>query len=127
MLSWVGIVGACALGIAILESVNTEKNNESHESDSKPSQGISNQDGITRGEESYNLSEWQKTRSELKYDKEYCRENLSGAYYDNWDIDTVVYALKDRWVKDDVERMMRNGYSFERAIDELVREGRINL
>ena len=64
---------------------------------------------------------------EVTYDKDYCREHLSARHYDNWDIDSVVYALKDNWIKQDLDKLIAYGYSFEKAIDTLVEEGKIKL
>lgn len=62
-----------------------------------------------------------------KFSRRWVRENLSVRHYDNFEVDDITYQLKDNWVKDDVEYLMRNGYSFEYAIDELVKKGKINL
>lgn len=64
---------------------------------------------------------------EATYDRDYCREHLSASHYDNWDIDSVVYALKDNWIKQDLDKLIAYGYSFEKAIDTLVEEGKIKL
>lgn len=62
-----------------------------------------------------------------KYSKEYCRNNLSTGYYDNWNCEDIAYQLQDNWVKDDLEYLLKQGYSFERSIDELVEKGKITL
>ena len=62
-----------------------------------------------------------------KYSKEYCRNNLSTRYYDNWNCEDIAYQLQDNWVKDDLEYLLKQGYSFERGITELVEKGKITL
>ena len=67
-------------------------------------------------------------RKEMKkYSKEYCRANLSPKYYDNWNCENVAYQLQDNWLKDDLEYLMRHGYSFEFAVNELVEDGKMTL
>lgn len=69
-----------------------------------------------------------ETRKEPeKYSYEYCRENLKVGYYTDWNCHDISKQLKDNWVKDDVEYLMRNGLSFEYAIDEMMEEGKIKL
>ena len=62
-----------------------------------------------------------------KYSKEYCRNNLSTRYYDNWNCEDIAYQLQDNWIKDDLEYLLKQGYSFERGITELVEKGKITL
>lgn len=62
-----------------------------------------------------------------KYSKEYCRSNLSARYYDNWNCEDIAYQLQDHWIKDELEYLLKRGYSFERSIDELVEKGKITL
>ena len=62
-----------------------------------------------------------------KYSKEWFRDNLSSRHYSNWDCQTIAYAIRDNWIKDDFERLLRNGYSVEYAIDELVSKNVIKL
>lgn len=62
-----------------------------------------------------------------KYSYEYCRENLSANHYDNWHCQGVAQQLKDNWIKDELEYLMRNGYSFERAVDYLINDGTMKL
>ena len=62
-----------------------------------------------------------------KYSKEWFRDNLSSRHYSNWDCQTIAYAIRDNWIKDDFERLLRNGYSVEYAIDELVSKKIIKL
>ena len=64
---------------------------------------------------------------EVTYDKDYCREHLSASSYDNWEVDSVVYALKDSRVRGQLERYLDHYNSFERAVDELVKDGQIRL
>ena len=64
---------------------------------------------------------------EVTYDKEYCREHLSASSYDNWEIQTVAKALQDSRVRNQLERYLNHYSSFERAVDELVKDGEIRL
>lgn len=67
------------------------------------------------------------TKDPEKYSYEYCRENLRKNYFTDWNCTDISKQLRDNWVKDDVDYLMRNGYSFERAIDEMMEEGKIKL
>ena len=60
------------------------------------------------------------------YDKEYCREHLSASSYDNWQVQDVAKALQSSRVRNQLERYL-NHYDFERAVDELVKDGEIRL
>ena len=62
-----------------------------------------------------------------KYSKEWFRNELSIRHYSNWDCQTIAYTMRDNWIKDDFERLLRNGYSVEYAIDELVSKNVIKL
>ena len=62
-----------------------------------------------------------------KYSKEWFRDNLSSRHYSYWDCQTIAYAIRANWIKDDFERLLRNGYSVEYAIDELVSKNVIKL
>ena len=62
-----------------------------------------------------------------KYSKEYCRNNLSTRHYDNLNCEDIAYQLQDNWIKDDLEYLLKQGYSFERGITELVEKGKITL
>ena len=61
------------------------------------------------------------------YAKEYCREHLSAGHYDNWETQTVAKALQDSRVRNQLERYLNHYDSFERAVDELVKDGEIRL
>ena len=63
---------------------------------------------------------------EATYDRDYCREHLSAGSYDNWEVQTVAKALQDSRVRNQLERYL-NHYDFERAVDELVKDGEIRL
>lgn len=71
--------------------------------------------------------ETELTKDPEKYSYEYCRENLRSCYFTDWNCTDISKQLQDNWVKDDVDYLMRNGYSFERAIDEMMEEGKIKL
>ena len=63
---------------------------------------------------------------EATYDRDYCREHLSASHYDNWQVQDVAKALQDSRVRNQLERYL-NHYDFERAVDELVKDGEIRL
>lgn len=63
---------------------------------------------------------------EATYDRDYCREHLSASHYDNWEVQEVAKALQDSRVRNQLERYL-NHYDFERAVDELVKDGEIRL
>ena len=63
---------------------------------------------------------------EVTYDKEYCREHLSASSYDNWEVQEVAKALQSSRARNQLERYL-NHYDFERAVDELVKDGEIQL
>ena len=62
-----------------------------------------------------------------KYSKEWFRSELSIRHYSDWDCHDIAYAMRDNWIRDDFERLLRNGYSVEYAIDELVSKNVIKL
>ena len=62
-----------------------------------------------------------------KYSKEWFRNELSIRHYSDWDCQTIAYTMRDNWIKDDFERLLRNGYSVEYAVDELVSKNVIKL
>ena len=62
-----------------------------------------------------------------KYSKEYFRSELSIRHYSDWDCHDIAWQMRDNWIKDDFERLLRNGYSVEYAVDELISRKIINL
>ena len=62
-----------------------------------------------------------------KYSKEWFRDNLSSRHYSDWDCHDIAWQMRDNWIKDDFERLLRNGYSVEYAVDELISRKIINL
>ena len=62
-----------------------------------------------------------------KYSKEWFRDNLSSRHYNNWDCHDIAWQMRDNWIRDDFERLLRNGYLVEYAIDELVSKKIIKL
>ena len=62
-----------------------------------------------------------------KYSKEWFRDNLSSRHYSNWDCQTIAYDMRDNWIKDDFERLLRNGYSVEYAVDYMIEHKVIKL
>lgn len=61
------------------------------------------------------------------YDKDFFREELSANQYDNFMVDEVVYQMKNNHVKGEFDYLVRNGLSTERAVDELIRGGKIKF
>ena len=57
-----------------------------------------------------------------RFSKDWVRENLPRNQYDNWECDDIMYELKDNWNRQDVEKMLRRGYTFAEAIEELHKE-----
>ena len=62
-----------------------------------------------------------------KYSKEWFRDELSIRHFSDWDCHDIAWQMSDNWIRDDFERLLRNGYSVEYAIDELVSKNVINL
>ena len=62
-----------------------------------------------------------------KYSKEWFRSELSIRHYSDWDCHDIAWQMRDNWIRDDFERLLRNGYSVEYAIDELVSKNVIKL
>lgn len=75
------------------------------------------------------VKETKETNKNVKtYSKDYCRKHLSAAYYDNWDCERIARQIREDYrIKEELEYLLRSGYSFERSIDELVKEEKINL
>lgn len=82
---------------------------------------------VILGEERKMIEKETTKQEPEKYSYEYCRENLKVGYYTDWNCHDISKQLNDNWVKDDVEYLMRNGLSFEYAIDEMMEEGKIKL
>ena len=62
-----------------------------------------------------------------KYSKEWFRDELSIRHYSDWDCHDIAWQMRDNWIKDDFERLLRNGYSVEYAVDELISKNVIKL
>ena len=62
-----------------------------------------------------------------KYSKEWFRSELSIRHYSDWDCHDIAWQMRDNWIRDDFERLLRNRYSVEYAIDELVSKNVIKL
>ena len=62
-----------------------------------------------------------------KYSKEWFKDNLSSRHYSDWDCHDIAWQMRDNWIRDDFERLLRNGYSVEYAVDELISRKIINL
>ena len=99
---WLAVMGACWLGAVALSGDENKSSSSTH----------------------VNHDVASNTR---KYTVQYVRENLDEWYYSNWDVEDIYYQLQDNWTKDDLEWYMRNGLDFSRAIEEMVRQGKIQL
>lgn len=62
-----------------------------------------------------------------KYSKEWFRDELSIRHYSDWDCHDIAWQMRDNWIRDDFERLLRNGYSVEYAVDELISKNVIKL
>ena len=62
-----------------------------------------------------------------KYSKEWFRSELTIRHYSDWDCHDIAWQMRDNWIRDDFERLLRNRYSVEYAIDELVSKNVIKL
>lgn len=62
-----------------------------------------------------------------RFTKEYLRENLSKFHYDNWDCEKISYELQDNWLREDLEKLLKRGYSLELAIDKLRKDKLLNI
>lgn len=61
------------------------------------------------------------------FNKDFFRENLNSNHYDNFMLDEVTYQMKDNFIKQEFNYLVRNGLSVERAVNELVRCGKIKF
>ena len=62
-----------------------------------------------------------------KYSEEWFRSELSIRHYSDWDCHDIAWQMRDNWIRDDFERLLRNGYSVEYAVDELISKNVIKL
>lgn len=62
-----------------------------------------------------------------KYSKEWFRNELSIRHYSDWDCHDIAWQMRDNWIRDDFERLLRNGYSVEYAIDYMIKHEIIKL
>ena len=62
-----------------------------------------------------------------KYCKEWFRDNLSSRHYSDWDCHNIAWQMRDNWIRDDFERLLRNGYSVEYAVDYMIEHEIIKL
>ena len=62
-----------------------------------------------------------------KYSKEWFRDELSIRHYSDWDCHDIAWQMRDNWIRDDFERLLRNGYSVEYAIDYMIEHEFIKL
>lgn len=59
------------------------------------------------------------------YTKAVVRENLSEWYFNNWECESIAYQLQDNWLRDDLESLIRRGYSFQEAVEKLINDGKL--
>lgn len=62
-----------------------------------------------------------------KYSKEWFRDELSIRHYSDWDCHDIAWQMRDNWIRDDFERLLRNGYSIEYAVDYMIEHNIIKL
>ena len=62
-----------------------------------------------------------------KYSKEWFRSELSIRHYSDWDCHDIAWQMRDNWIRDDFERLLRNGYSVEYAVDYMIEHNIIKL
>ena len=62
-----------------------------------------------------------------KYSKEWFRNELSIRHYSDWDCHDIAWQMRDNWIRDDFERLLRNGYSVEYAVDYMIEHEIIKL
>lgn len=100
-MNWLAIIMMCSIGMYILgDKENVKESRENKETN----------------------------KNIETYSKEYCRKHLSAAYYDNWECERIARQIRDDYrIKDELEYLLKSGYSFERGIDTLVQNERIVL
>ena len=62
-----------------------------------------------------------------KYSKEWFRDKLSIRHYSDWNCHDIAWQMRDNWIRDDFERLLRNGYSVEYAVDYMIEHEIIKL
>ena len=62
-----------------------------------------------------------------KYSKEWFRDELSIRHYSDWDCHDIAWQLRDNWIRDDFERLLRNNYTVEYAVDYMIEHNIIKL
>lgn len=70
-------------------------------------------------------SENKKEVKEEKYTVEWCKSNLRPSKFDFYEVQCVAEHMKDFYIRKEVEYLMKSGYSFNDAVEEMVREGKI--
>ena len=101
-MNWLAVIMMCSIGMYILG--DKEGGNETNENNNKTNETV-------------------KT-----YSKDYCRKHLSAAYYDNWECERIARQIREDYrIKEELEYLLKSGYSFERGIDILVQDEKIVL
>ena len=62
-----------------------------------------------------------------KYSKEWFRDELSIRHYSDWDCHDIAWQMRDNWIRDDFERLLRNNYTVEYAVDYMIEHNIIKL
>ena len=62
-----------------------------------------------------------------KYSKEWFRSELGIRHYSDWNCHDIAWQMRDNWIRDDFERLLRNGYSVEYAVDYMIEHEIIKL
>ena len=102
-MSWLAVIMMCAIGMYVMSDNEAVKENVK-ERNNKTNENIET------------------------YSKEYCRKHLSAAYYDNWECERIARQIREDYrIKEELEYLLKSGYSFERGIDILVRDEKIVL
>ena len=101
-MSWLAVIMVCGIGMYLLDD---------------------KKEGYVKTNETAKTNETIKT-----YSKDYCRKHLSAAYYDNWECERIARQIREDYrIKEELEYLLKSGYSFERGIDILVLDEKIVL
>lgn len=101
-MSWLAVIMVCGIGMYLLDD---------------------KKEGYVKTNETAKTNETVKT-----YSKDYCRKHLSAAYYDNWECERIARQIREDYrIKEELEYLLKSGYSFERGIDILVQDEKIVL
>lgn len=108
---WLGVCGLCTLGAMVLSNC----------------EGSIVKDDTSKGGSNLKRSEGLKTSSDIKFTREFVRNNLESWYYDNWQCEEIAYQLRDVWLTQEANQMLRRGYLFYEIIEEFRANGKLNI